>query len=286
MPAFRPKNTRLGNVAEDIGLALLRGVTFVAPFPHPDDYGIDAIATLARDYDARRLIAESVFCVQLKKSSVTEISLTGDQINWLFNVPLPFYVGSVDVSTSTIKLYSDQSLLFAERVKSDWTEMNIVFDQRPTEKDIENGIVSLGSPIFSWQLSQLDSKDFRAGFYDVLKAHVHNSGINRVVRPVGMIFLSKWDPGCLPESTGWYSARPARATFPDIDDYVAPMMDAWSDQAVKDNAVDSLDDWIAIFIKKRLSRMAADGEQAAIQEYLNMPVNRLKHVITPEYTQR
>jgi len=282
MPAFRPRNTRLGHVAEGIGLELLRGVAFIAP-PYPEDYGIDATVTLAREYDAKRLIAEDIFAVQLKKASVSEIDLEDDQIKWLFDVPLPFYFGSVDVATTTLKLYCDQTILFAERLKSDWKKMTIVFDQPVTEADIEKGIVSLGTPIHTWSAAELESKDCRPAFYKVLKAHTKNSVINRVVRPVGTVFMHKWEVGGLPEATGWYSARPPGVSFEDIDDYVAPFLDAWSDQALKDAKLDSLDDWIAIFIKKRVARMMVDRNHSAATEYLSQPVNNLKRVnLLPE----
>ena len=257
---------------------LLRGVAFVAPVPYPEDYGIDATVTLAREYDAYRLIAENVFSVQLKKESVTEITLEGDQIKWLFDVPLPLFFGSVDVATSSIKLYCDQAISFAERTKTDWATMRIVFDEPPSETDISKGKVSLGKPIYRWQTAELESKECRPAFYSVLKAHVTNSMINKVVRPVGLVFLSKWETGHLPESTGWISVRPAGATFEDIDDYVAPFMDAWSDQAAKDSKFDSLDDWIAIFVKKRLMGMMATGNAEAIRQYLLQPVQKLRFV--------
>jgi hypothetical protein len=275
MPGFRPKNTRLGHVAEDLGLALLKGVALVAPVPYSEDYGIDAIVTLVRDFDRYRLIAEEVFTVQLKKASVAEITLDKDQIKWLFDLPMPLYFGSVDVDTGSIDLYNDQSIMVAEREKTDWESMTIVFNQRPTEEDIRKGMVSLGKPIHRWQLSALDTQECRRAFYGIVKAHVKNSLTNKIVRPVGTVFTHKWETGGQPESLGWMSARPPGATFEDIDDYVAPLMGAWSDQCVKDNRIDSLDDWISILLGKRMQAMIAHQDIGELKSFLYKAVHQL-----------
>ena len=57
MPGSRGRNFRGGDLAEGLGLELLRPFAFIAPVPRPEDVGIDAVATLIRR-ETHRLIAE------------------------------------------------------------------------------------------------------------------------------------------------------------------------------------------------------------------------------------
>ena len=60
---------RFGNLAEDLGLLLLKGISTVADVPRTEDVGLDAIANLLRFDADRNCYAEDSFGVQLKAIS-------------------------------------------------------------------------------------------------------------------------------------------------------------------------------------------------------------------------
>ena len=71
MPGRLRSSFRSGNLAEDLGLLLLKGIVAVAEVTHTEDIGLDAIATLLRLDNDGNLYAEDSFVVQLKADSVT-----------------------------------------------------------------------------------------------------------------------------------------------------------------------------------------------------------------------
>lgn len=89
MPTFRGTNLRSGDLAEATALLLLQQVALVAPVPRTEDVGIDAVVTLHRAVDAKRLVAEDSLFVQIKSDSVTRIDYTGDEVRWLYALDLP-----------------------------------------------------------------------------------------------------------------------------------------------------------------------------------------------------
>ena len=48
MPGRQNTNFRSGNLTEYFGMLLLKGIAAVADVPRPEDFGLDAIATLLR----------------------------------------------------------------------------------------------------------------------------------------------------------------------------------------------------------------------------------------------
>ena len=71
-----------GDLAEELGVFLLRSLAFVAPVPRMEDHGLDAIATLFRR-DGAMLVAEDSFYVQMKAASKRTIKYVGQQATWL-----------------------------------------------------------------------------------------------------------------------------------------------------------------------------------------------------------
>ncbi len=49
MPGRRHKHFRSGDINQELGILLLKGVAPVASVPRPEDFGIDAIGTLLRE---------------------------------------------------------------------------------------------------------------------------------------------------------------------------------------------------------------------------------------------
>jgi hypothetical protein len=77
----RPRDFRAGDLSEELGVALLKGIAAVATVPRPEDVGIDAIATLLREGPNRMLVAENSFYVQIKKAGETRSATMGKAYN-------------------------------------------------------------------------------------------------------------------------------------------------------------------------------------------------------------
>src|SRR5262245_14941644 len=105
MAARRPHGLRCGDLAEGLGLELLRPLAFVAPTPRPDDFGFDAVATLFRR-EKRLLYAERSFLVQVKAASVRKIKYAGHEFDWFRNLELPLYFLKIDMRTCTVTLFA------------------------------------------------------------------------------------------------------------------------------------------------------------------------------------
>lgn len=247
MPAFRPRNTRLGDVAEELGVLLLQGVCLVAPVPRSEDAGIDVVATLLRKFDAKRFIAEDSFYVQLKKKSVKKVTFDEEETPWLFSLELPLFFGRVDLEAASIELYSCQKLHAAYILKQKWDSVTVDFsDNSQTDAELCEGTVCIGPAIHRWKLADLESVECLTTFHDVMKLHIKTNRLNVISRMVGHAELLRWKTGEQPEWAGSISSRPATIPFENIDDYVAPLMSAWVDQCMKDLRLDALDDWFRI----------------------------------------
>ena len=69
MPGRLRTSFRSGNLAEHLGLLLLKGIAAVADVPRTEDVGLDAVATLLRRASDGNCYAEDGFVVQLKSYS-------------------------------------------------------------------------------------------------------------------------------------------------------------------------------------------------------------------------
>src|SRR4051794_20728555 len=95
MAGRRWADFRGGDLSEELGILLLKGVAAVAPVPRPEDVGLDAVATLLRR-DGDYLIAEDSFYVQLKSASDKRVVYGKHEIQWARALKLPLFVGRVD----------------------------------------------------------------------------------------------------------------------------------------------------------------------------------------------
>lgn len=206
MPAFRGKNLRSGDLAEQLGVLLLQNVALVAPIPRTEDVGIDVIATLIRNFDGYKYIAEDSFFVQLKSSSVTEITFKDEQINWLAELQLPFFIASVDRKTSTINLYSTHYL--SDVLVVNPNRKAITLDLTKTSSydccDKNESIkVPIGPCILSWSIDTFSTNDnFINEFYQLLKSHILLTKKSIETRRVGVVELISWETGKEPVLIG------------------------------------------------------------------------------------
>lgn len=73
MPAFKGKNLRSGDLAEQLGTLLLQSLALVAPVPRTEDVGVDVVATLLEDFDQRLFKATNSFYVQISGTKFLKI---------------------------------------------------------------------------------------------------------------------------------------------------------------------------------------------------------------------
>lgn len=83
---------------------------WVAQIPRTEDVGIDVVATLIKDFDGHRYVAEDSFFVQIESSSFREIVYKEDEIRWLSELQLPYFIASVNRKKASIELYSTHFL--------------------------------------------------------------------------------------------------------------------------------------------------------------------------------
>jgi len=224
MSAYRGINLRSGDLAEQLGVLLLQSVALVAPVPRTEDVGIDVVATLIRKYDGYKYIAEDSFFVQIKSSSVTEILFEGDQVKWLNELHLPLFIAAVNRKTSTIKLYSTQSLsdAFVENPNRKKINFKLLEDYSGDLSNADESIdLPIGPAVMEWSLEQIETKpNFIQEFYNLIKAHVSLIKKTIETRRVGYVDLATWETGKSPKVYG--HKLKARKDDSAVDEISAP----------------------------------------------------------------
>src|SRR6266480_178580 len=104
MPGRLRTSFRSGNLAEHLGLLLLKGIADVADVPRTEDVGLDAVATLLRRASDGNCYAEDGFVVQLKSYSQTSIEYRDHELSWLLGQSQPMFIGRVSSDHSRISL--------------------------------------------------------------------------------------------------------------------------------------------------------------------------------------
>lgn len=191
MPGFRDGNFRGGDLAEGLGLELLRRFSFVAPVPRPEDVGLDAFCTLIRP-EGRRLFAEATFGVQIKTASTRKIDLTLDQYKWYAALDLPLFLMSVDLRLCAAEL---RTMLSAFSTQPFQPEVVLTLDAPAQgERLAGGGLVSpagtarfwLGEPVLAFTAEEAGQADFPARAHERLAPWLKASAVARRARAVGV----------------------------------------------------------------------------------------------------
>src|SRR5215510_13097759 len=104
MPGRLRTSFRSGNLAEHLGLLLLRGIAAVADVPRTEDIGLDAVATLLRRDTDGNCYAEDSFGVQLKAISEESLEYRDHGLNWFRAQSQPIFIGRVSLADAKISL--------------------------------------------------------------------------------------------------------------------------------------------------------------------------------------
>lgn len=199
MPAKRSINFRSGDLAEQLGLLILQNMALVAPIPRTEDVGIDAVVTLLENHDTYTYIATDSFFLQIKTNNSNEITYKPDEIKWLYDLELPFFIASVNQANHSINLYCCHRISEAYLGNFDRKDnMVINFEDYNHEDYIITGdTVSVGPPILSINLSDSQCEKKRNEFIKVCKSHIYAEKMNLQTRKIGFISYLMWREGSI-----------------------------------------------------------------------------------------
>lgn len=204
MPGVRDRNLRSGDLHEELGVFLLKGVALVAPVPRQEDVGSDVFATLIRPEGTRRLIPDLSFLVQLKAGSETSVKYpTPDAVAWLSSLDTPLFIGRVSLKEARIELFSTQrvhQILLEQPYES--IELLLDSADKPSPQ-AKSRKANLGNPVHAWSVADLTMPDFLAKSFEVLHPHVENLRQNRLLRGIHSQNLLQWETGHPPTNGGW-----------------------------------------------------------------------------------
>jgi hypothetical protein len=258
MPAFRGINIRSGDLAEQLGLLLLQNLALVAPIPRTEDVGIDAVATLIREDDAGRYLAEDNFFVQIKSESVSSIEFSGKQVKWLYDLELPFFVASIDRSRSSINLFCAHRLSDALITNNDRQSIIIFLDNVKTSNELvesDDNEVHIGPPVMSWSLKELEEdKDLPGKFYNVIKSHVSLYKSSIKTRNVGWIEYVAWKTNEPAKHIGFKSAisRAPQESLDNAYDEMMPFFVTWQQELIRTRKWSAAGDVVSLLDKTKI----------------------------------
>jgi hypothetical protein len=203
MPGSRDSNLRGGDLCEGLGLELLRPFAFVAPVPRPEDVGVDAVATLIKR-NGRQLLAEQSFLVQVKSSSVRAIEFREGSLDWLRSLALPFFLLSVDLTTTTLELRSIVNASSHPNYR-DRKVVTLYLDETPFDLSGDRMGVWLGPPILRWTPAEAADSAFQATAHEILKTWIAFEMECISVRTLGVTLQVKWETNHKPDPTGTFA---------------------------------------------------------------------------------
>jgi len=264
---------RAGNIAEDLGIALLRGIAAVSQVPIPEDHGIDAVATLHRVTKLRiqarlngktkpkeieLLVPEDGFFVQLKSSGRKKVTYNGDKLRWFRQMRLPMFIGSVNVTESSIRLYPLHRLSEVFWQRGDPAKIHCRLRPAPRSRHyLQNtGVgkrektIYLGEPILEWSASDLGNSQFLAQTaYPLFKKYIQLETSNLELRDFGWFQHIQWKTNEVVAATsGTANASSSRDTQALLS-HIAPRLHALIQDCIvkKDwkgaNTIISLAEW-------------------------------------------
>ena len=184
MPGRRRKSFRSGDMAEDFGLSLMRGIAAVAEVPRTEDFGMDAVANLHRLDDDGNVYAEDSFIVQLKASSTKQVPYEDHELTWLLEQKLPMFIGLVALDRASISLYPtiriNQAVFAIEttRVSARFGRFKMPDflagqDHYGWKKDQDGGLtVWLGDPLLEWTIGDVVDSEWTHQAYKTLKRYI------------------------------------------------------------------------------------------------------------------
>jgi hypothetical protein len=218
-------NLRRGNLAEGLGVEMLRAFAAVAPVPRTEDVGIDAVVTLLRPV-GRSLYAEDSCYVQFKARSVRKLEYAGEAFEWIRNLQMPMFIASVDLDCSEIELYSTHNAV--SRVHGS-VAGGVVLYLDPTPIRIDQQVhVDLGMPAMRWSAEQAASEGFHNRAYQIMREWIYLEQNNRRLRELSSSAQINWETNNIPiastrSGTLWPSKEKIAAELDHLKPYIGKL---------------------------------------------------------------
>lgn len=199
MPGKLGRNLRQGHRTETGGIEVLRAICAVAQIPQSEDVGIDAVATILRE-SGPRFVAEDFFWVQFKASSVREVEYDEAAYKWLRGLVMPFFVGSFDLKSQTLALYTTHGLTC--RTNADEYSSALLYLD-PTERH-ERDVMHqhLGDPVVRFTMQQTNDPAFVEKITDTLAAWVRLEQSHIPLRKIRSTQTVHWTTNEPPSTSG------------------------------------------------------------------------------------
>jgi hypothetical protein len=223
MPGRRRTSFRSGDLAEDLGIFLLKGVAAVAEVTRQEDVGLDAIATLLRRDDDGNSYAEDTFVVQFKSESEDEIEYRDHEFRWFTQQALPMFIGRVSLMRSEIALhptiFANQAIwsLHAADIRirfgvSDLPPMLREQARMPWTIEGEKPTVWLGEPVLRWTAADLVDPKWCVAAYTMLKSFIPKVHRELTLLSLGQSSVIEWvtnDAGSIQVKMGIMKGYPS-----------------------------------------------------------------------------
>lgn len=202
MPGATATNIRKADIAEDLGKLLLRQFCSLAPITKADDFGIDTIATILKidEKSALRELANKTFGIQFKSKSVREIEFIKEyEYKWLLNLDYPYFIGSVDIKDSSMKIYSLHIINCLPALNKNCNGLILTLDELDKNSK-QKGILtlSLGDPVLTLKISETANTKLVYEKRDILSEWVNKEYDNIKVRNIGLTKGYNWKTNELP----------------------------------------------------------------------------------------
>lgn len=179
MTGRRSTNLRKGDLAEGLGIEMLRAFTAVAPVPRSEDIGVDVICTLLRP-DGAMQYAEDSFYVQIKSASISEITYQDDAYSWLCELFLPIFIARINLVATQIEIFSIQRVFTRAQRFSKGVKIYLGECDEDLSQDV--CLIPLGQPILQWKFSEIATGSFHEDKYKIMKAWVMHEQKNKLLR--------------------------------------------------------------------------------------------------------
>jgi hypothetical protein len=236
--------------------------------------GIDTVVTLHRMFDAKRLIAEDSFFVQIKSASVDSIEYTGAEVKWLYELDLPIFFGSVDAEKNEMSLFCAQQLAEAFITKHDRQQLSVHFDGAPDSHDVvDTDDVHIGPPVFKWDLESCgtNKQAVRQRFYEVVKPHVGIQKENLRHRSIGWVVNVDWKTNEPPAQFAFKTvgARPPDEMLAVAYNAMMPPFVVWQGELVRSGNWEAAADVVSLLEKARKAIAALEAGRVLPAKELN-----------------
>lgn len=160
----RLANTRSGDLAEGMGIEMLRSIALIAPVPRPEDVGVDAFATLLKPRERHALpAAPETFAVQIKSWHTKPFSIDSNRRKFLLEMRLPLVFVRVDRYIPRVALFSSNELL-NYLLRND-SETIVSFDSS------SSGFI-LNELVAEWTTKDQHKESWHEHMYDCMLKHL------------------------------------------------------------------------------------------------------------------